>query len=352
MATTHKPDYDDPVEYFLEEQDYLGNSSKTKQNYELVLSGFREYLQDPERNPKGVQIDIEEADRRDCLSWIQTYRDADFDYSDSTISSYASNLHSFFKYMNQIGAFDANPMTNVLQKIDESTETNPQRREISISEMANFVGQIHSPQTKAIVVTLLKTGMRHGELINLDVRDIHIDDASVKNEYPGVRHEIEDRPDSIFVPSDIEVGDVYNGEERRFSNKRKRDTIVPIDDELKLVLSRWLAARPDSSEEANPLFTATLHNWGERLSRSSVKELVRTEVEPYGWYSEDADLSTNVTPHYFRHYFTTHMRQLSGDDAMVKYIRGDVGDDILDTYTHHWGDKVREQYELSIYKLL
>lgn len=343
VATDNTPDYDDPVEYFLDEQDYLNNSSKTKQNYGLVLHDFRDYL---------GKTDIEAADRRDCLGWIQTYRDADYDYADSTIASYAANLHAFFKYMNQLGAFDANPMTNVMQKIDESTDKNPQRREITISEMADFVGQVHSPVTKALILTWLKTGMRHGELINLDIRDIHIDDPAVKQEYPDVRHEIADRPDSIFVPSDIQVGDVYNGEERRFSNKRKRDTIIPIDDELKLVLSRWLAARPDSSAEANPLFTATFHNWGERLSRSTIKELVRDEVEPYGWYSDDSDLTTNITPHYFRHYFTTHMRTLSGDDVMVKYIRGDVADDIMDTYTHQWGNKVREQYELSIYKLL
>lgn len=352
MATTNTPDYDDPVEYFLEEQEYLGNENQTIDSYESILRRFREYLNDPSRNPKDEQIAIEEADRRDCLGWIQEFRDDEYGYSDSTTASYAAQLHSFYRYMTEIGAFDSNPMVNVLQKIDESVEKSPQRRDVSIQEMSEFLGQVHHPMTKPMMMTLVKSGMRHGEMINLDIRDVHIDDAAVKQEYPEIRPELENHPDSIYVSSDIAEGDVVNGEKRKFANKRKRDTIVPIDDELKVVLSRWLAARPDSESDSDPLFTALLHNWGDRVSRSTVKEMFQEETIPYGWYVKGEDLSTNVTPHYFRHFFTTHMRMISGDGTMVKYIRGDVAGDIMDTYTHNWGGKVREEYERSIYKLL
>jgi protoheme ferro-lyase len=36
---------------------------------------------------------------------------------------------------------------------------------------------------------------------------------------------------------------------------------------------------------------------------------------------------------------------------LVKYIRGDVGNDIVDRYRHFWGDEVREEYTENIYKL-
>jgi hypothetical protein len=36
----------------------------------------------------------------------------------------------------------------------------------------------------------------------------------------------------------------------------------------------------------------------------------------------------------------------------VKYLRGDVAGYIIDTYTHNWGDRVRETYEAHIYSLL
>ncbi|MFY4815602.1 integrase, partial [Haloarcula sp. AONF1] len=59
----------------------------------------------------------------------------------------------------------------------------------------------------------------------------------------------------------------------------------------------------------------------------------------------------NVTPHYFRHFFTTHLRDRTGDRGVVKYLRGDVADDVIDTYTHNWGDQVREVYEANVYRL-
>jgi len=36
----------------------------------------------------------------------------------------------------------------------------------------------------------------------------------------------------------------------------------------------------------------------------------------------------------------------------VKYLRGDVATDVIDTYTHSWGDRVRGVYETNIYSLL
>ncbi len=353
MAATDTPEIDDPVQYFLQEQDLIGNSSDTRDNYKMVLNRFEEYLTDPSRNQRGETVSISDAGRRDCMGWIQELRDADYNYSDSTISSYASLLHGFYKYMSDIGEFNSNPMVQVLRKIPETTEKNPSRRDLSVQDMSDFVSQLDNPLMQAAVVLWVKSGMRHGELVNLDIRDVHIDDPEIRDEYPQLRAEIRDKPDTIFVSSDIDVGDSVNGEERSFANKRKRDTIIPLDDEIKHVLAQWLAVRPDSpNSAANPLFTATYHNWGDRLDLSTMRRRLRHETEPYGWWSEDDDLKTNVTPHYFRHFFTTHLRERSGDDALVRYLRGDVGDDILDTYTHNWGGKVREKYELSIYKLL
>lgn len=354
MAAEDTPEVDDPVQYFLDEQTFIGNSDGTQDNYRLVLNRFQDYLNDPEVNQRGERVPIGEANRRDCMGWIQTdLRDSDFNYADSTISSYASNLHGFFKYMSDIGAIDANPMVQVLRKMPESTDKNPARRDLSVHDMSTFIRQVHHPLMKPVVMTWLKTGMRHGELVNLDIRDVHINDPEIKDAYPELRPQLEDRPDTIFVSSDIDAGDVVNGEKRAESNKRKRDTYVPIDDELKHVLAQWLAVRPDTpNSDAQPFFTSLLHNWGKRLEVSTNRELLKKETVPYGWYSENADLETNVTPHYFRHFFTTHMRERSGDTALVKYIRGDVGDDIIDTYTHNWGNNVREAYEASIYKLL
>jgi integrase len=68
-----------------------------------------------------------------------------------------------------------------------------------------------------------------------------------------------------------------------------------------------------------------------------------------GWHQTGAGAGENVTPHYFRHFFTTHLRDRTGDRGVVKYLRGDVASDIIDTYTHNWGDQVRQTYLENIY---
>lgn len=148
------------------------------------------------------------------------------------------------------------------------------------------------------------------------------------------------------------MGEELNGEARTASNKRKRATVIPIDDELMGTLKRWLAVRPDGPSSADPLFVGTAEGWGERLDPQAVRHVVERYAREAGWYRTGGGAAENVTPHYFRHFFTTHLRDRTGDRGVVKYLRGDVADDVIDTYTHNWGDQVRETYEANVYQLL
>jgi integrase len=83
-----------------------------------------------------------------------------------------------------------------------------------------------------------------------------------------------------------------------------------------------------------------------------VHHIIETHAKDVGWHNDGGDATENVTPHYFRHFFTTHLRDRTGDRGIVKYLRGDVGGDIIETYTHNWGDRVRDTYEEHIYTVL
>lgn len=336
----------DPIEYFLEDMEYHGRSERTRDAYSRVLGQFNSFLQDGDRNTRGTSIPIDEATHRDCLAWISRRRP---EVSESTIASYASYLHRFYSYMVEVGEFDENPMTLVMEELDEKIATDPSRRDISVQQMQTFVQSIGHPLDKALVVLLLKTGIRAGEACNLDLRDVHITNSEVAN--GTIRPQLEGRPDTLFVPSEPQVGQEYNGEVREASNKRMRDTLIPIDVELKSVLEAWLAIRPDPISDADPLFLSTDRNWGSRITGTEVHRLVTTLATDQGWYESGAGAGENVTPHYFRHFFTTHLRDRTGDRGIVKYLRGDVATDIIDTYTHNWGDRVRDVYESHIYSL-
>ena len=343
MSSTRAPaEVDDPVAYFIEDLTYHGKTERTRDAYERVLRRFESFL-DGGTTP-------ESATHRDCMAFVHSLRG---DVADSTVATYAAYLHRFYGYMTEVGVFEGNPMTLVMEEMDETVDKDPARRDVSVPAMREFVAGVRHPLHRALVVTLLKTGMRVGELCNLDLRDLAIDDEEVSAAFAlGTRPALADRPNSLYVTPDATVGEELNGEVRTASNKRKRATVIPVDDELARTLKRWLAVRPDGASAAEPLFVGTAEGWGERLDPQAVRHVVERHARDAGWYRTGGGAAENVTPHYFRHFFTTHLRDRTGDRGVVKYLRGDVADDVIDTYTHNWGDQVRETYESNVYRLL
>ncbi|MFB6220800.1 MAG: tyrosine-type recombinase/integrase [Halolamina sp.] len=334
-----------PVDYYLQDMEMHGRAERTRAAYERVLRQFEAFLADGGGN-LDRPTDPAAATHRDCMAWVHSLRG---DLSPSTIATYATTVNRFYGYMNQVGAFDANPMTLVMEEMDESIEKDPARREIDVSSMGRFLDTITHPLHRAVVLTLLKTGMRVGELCNLDCRDLRLTNVGLSGYELDGRPQLEGRGDSLFVDSAPARGERHNGEERTESNKRKRATVIPVDGELRAELRRWLAVRPDTLSPADPLFLSTADDWGERLTARSVRHHVRRYAEEMGWHKSGAGAGENVTPHYFRHFFTTHLRDRTGERGVVKYLRGDVASDIIDTYTHNWGDQVRETYLEHIY---
>jgi site-specific recombinase XerD len=331
----------DPIEYFLEDMTFHGRSERTRKAYRRVLDDFESFLDVRGLTPS-------QADRRTCMGWVHSLREA---HAGSTVATYAAYVHRFYAYMTEVGAFDSNPMALVTEEMSESVDTDPVRREISVEEMRSFFASVAHPLERAVIGTLLKTGMRVGECCNLDLRDVHLEDADVTSAYgTSPRGALSGRPDSVYVPSEPSRGETYNGEERTASNKRKRDTVLPVDSELKGLLKTWLAVRPDATSPAEPLFCST-SEWGARLTPSMVRTAVADRAGEFGWYESGGNADENVTPHYFRHFFTTYLRDRTGDRGVVKYLRGDVASDVIDTYTHNWGGRVRSTYEEHIYRL-
>jgi integrase len=340
----------DLVAHYLEDQRFHGKAERTRASYERVLREFEAFLADPERGPGGASTTPAAADRRECMAWVHALRGA---HASSTVASYASYVHRFYAYMTQVGELADNPMALVVEEMDEAIDPDPTRRDLSLEDIRGFVADVRHPLERAVVVALLKTGMRVGECCNLDLRDLHLPDSDARAAFEvESRVHLDGRGVSLYVPAEPARGAVVNGEEREESNKRKRDTVVPVDDELQRVLEAWLAVRPDVRSPAAPLFVDTSEAWGERLRASGVRSFVTRHARNAGWYRTGGGASENVTPHYFRHFFTTHLRDRTGDRGVVKYLRGDVASDVIDTYTHDWGTRIRDVYDKNIYSLL
>jgi len=313
-------DEDDFVREFLEELEIKGRSSTTIHNYELILRQFEQYL-------KRNKIHVGKVTDRDVFLWKKELEGRGL--SDSTLEMYLTSLASLYNFLIKSPLYPHvyNPASKVRGGIRLNSDGRTTRRDITVKEMADFVRFIKHPRDRAMVVLLLKTGIRRTELANLKVQHIALDD-NLRGKHSTLK------PMSIFVDS------------KTPGSKRKRDTVIPIDDECVRALSTWMAIRPGVKSDA--LFVQL--NYGDDICGERVTRRVRKWAREYGWWDPDADLTTNVTPHYFRHFFTSHMRKRGMDVPLLAYLRGDTGKSVMDIYTHYSRDDIREQYDRCIYK--
>ncbi|MCG1004872.1 MULTISPECIES: tyrosine-type recombinase/integrase [Halobacterium] len=349
MSISSAPDPDDPYDYYMERMRKSGKSERTVDMEEEALNHLQEFLDKIEKQPG----QMDEKDALDLVDWLRGHDNI----GEHTLKRHANTIKRFYQFYSDRGTYETNPMAVALDRVQFNIQTTQHRRDISVEEMRDFVQTIESPLAFAMVMLLVKTGIRASELCNLDMRDLKIQDPRIEH-LLSPRPEIDHREDCIFVSSNIASGQEVNGEKRDNGNKRQRDTILPLDEELKQTLIYWLAVRPTHMpSDANPVFTLQ-SGYGDieryaRMTRGQLFNVVADLAEAYGWYEVGAGRSQNVTPHYFRHWFTT-MTEVQGiDRPLVKYLRGDVGDDVVDRhYRHFWGGEVREEYFKNIYKLL
>ena len=343
----------DEIAAYLEKRETSVRKKSWRQQG-TALRHFRDFIDEQDLSPG----DVNDDDASELVDWLK----AKDSFNDESTKAYLERISHMYDYAirrrrsDDFSDIDYNPIAIAIE--DESFEEDgtSERRDISHKKMREAVQSIHHPLLLCMVVLFLKSGIRASELVNIDMRDIHLDHHWAREHFPECREKLEQRPDTLYIAprSEMEIGNVVNGEERKDPNKRKRGTYVPIDNELKSVMLLWLAIRPPSRSPAEPFFTLTVGGRtsipGDRLRSDYVWDKITDWTEEQGWWSSDATLETNVSPHYFRHYFRTIFGRQCKDELLVKYLRGDKHG-AMDDYMHYWGDNVREPYLQSIYKI-
>jgi integrase len=265
-------------------------------------------------------------------------------------------VQSFLKELLERDVIESNPVAYVC---DETDFDHDDRNKIdrTVIEIGEFLRAIPNLQQRGMGVTFAKTGIRIGENYNIDLPFLHLDHEIYYNILDQhdvtLVDEVADHPDTLYIPSEPTIGDTFRGEKRLIGNKRKRGTKIPVDGEMKKALLDWLAVRPETSYP-HPL-------WVDARGKPTRIGKANPNTKLTNYWAEETGLVDDgdtgaFTPHWFRHFFTTNMKPGRGhhDDSiapsLVKYIRGDVEDDIMEVYTHEWGDQVREQYLNAIYQ--
>lgn len=170
-------------------------------------------------------------------------------YSNSTIGNTVFALNHYFKYMGK----------SISLKPPKKHQRQPTY--LTLDEAQALVKVTPNLRDRAIILTLLYTGMRVNELCNLDLGDLHLE-----------RQEIIVR-----------------------DTKTYRDRRVVVSEKCINVLHEYLESLPDIKSGA--VFTSQK---GGRISRGRVCAIVKK-------YGKLAGIQKNVTPHVLRHTLATNM---------------------------------------------
>lgn len=294
----------DYLKEFATDCDIRGFHKHTTTTYVSHLKDFLEIIDDP--------ISIDQSKLRAHLAALQKR-----DYKASTYNSYFAALNAFYDFLifeemikkNPIPDFRKRYLSHVM-KISQGEK----RQIISVKEMKDLLHQATEIQEKAIITTLAKTGLRRGELLDLQAKDISLDKQEIK---------LQDKA------------------------KRSR-TIVFMDDELTMVMEQYLSWRAYKAKSD----WLWISQRGGRIHKDDPGRIIAKYAARIGIHEHGGPLEQRLTCHCFRHFFTTELFRAGMDPQYIKWLRGDsLQKEAWQIYNHIDPEKVREEYEKCIPKL-
>jgi integrase/recombinase XerD len=288
----------------------LRGMSSTR-DYICYSRQFSEFLSSRESS-------IETCSQEDLVEYLR-YLKEERKVKKATIKRAFTVLGLLFVYLDDSGLVEKNPIPQFkrlyLREYKEGSDSET-RQVISLDQVRLLLSRILDSRDRAIAILLFKTGIRLGELVSLDLKDV-----------------------------DLSKGWLTLKHKAKRSNRE-----IPLDEETIRAIKNYLPtrkARANKGERA--LF---LSRRGNRLSAEAARKKFKQYAEAIGvHHPNSALLGDHFTPHCCRHVWTTEAIRSSMPRDMIKEIRGDVRKDAMDLYNHISKEELRESYLAHIPQL-
>ncbi|MDY6838971.1 MAG: tyrosine recombinase XerC [Thermodesulfobacteriota bacterium] len=278
-----------------------GFSKHTCRAYRRDVEQLFAYLREQGRGgDTGPEIDeVDELMIRSYLGFLHGR------YAKTTIARKLSAFRSFFRFLVKRGAIERNPAEMVLTP----KRGRPVPRYLSVDETFRLLDgltgdSVLALRNRAILEVLYSTGLRVGELVAMDVKDV-----------------------------DFEGGLV------RVLGKGNKERLSPVGKNALRCVRAYLEKRRLKKKigegGSEPLF---LNRLGGRLSARSVGRLLDKVIRQLG-------LARPITPHGLRHTFATHLLDAGADLRMVQELLGHASLTTTQRYTHVSIDRLTEVYD-------
>ncbi len=221
----------------------------------------------------------------------------------STVARKLAALRSFFRYLGKRDLYEDNPLADIkTPKRGHYLPTFLYPKEIELLLDAPTKTTTLGKRDRAILEVFYSSGLRLGELVGLNLKDIDWE------------------LDSLLI-----------------RGKGNKERLVPIGFYAVDALHDYLQnSRPQliKAEKEEAVF---LSNRGQRINRRTVEYMVDKYVNQVG-------LNSNISPHSIRHTFATHLLENGADIRSVQELLGHENVSTTQIYTHLSRKKLREVY--------
>lgn len=281
------------VTYLKKERGY---SDYTVKNYELDILDFLEYC-------NNNKLNIYKIKYFDVKTYLVSLHEKK--YKGTTISRKISSLRTFYSFLYDNNLVDKNIFKNVV--IPKKEKRLP--KYITNEDVASIfdVPDISSPigkRNRLILELLYGTGIRVSELCNIKVKDIDVNEKTIRILGKGSKMRI-----VYYGDVCAEILDLYLTDGRNILLNKKNNEY--------LIIGAYKKDKP--------------------LTTRSVELIINDIIEK-------AAINKKVTPHVLRHTFATHLLNEGCDILMVKELLGHSSLDTTGIYTHVSNERLRKVY--------
>ena len=262
----------------------------------------------------GEATDPEQVDAELIRSWLSGLYG---ERSASTLGRRLAGVRAFFRFLQREGHVALDPTGGL--PLPKTPKRAP--RPLSVDDCFALTDENPAPPSEelsprqilarlrdsAVVELLYGTGLRVGELVALDVRDV-----------------------------DLHRGDV------RVMGKGGKERVVPIPQQARSALEAWLEVRRHPGVLGEPLFIALRRN--KKVgppSRLGARD-VRRVLEKRG---KEGGIQDHVHPHRLRHSYATHLLDMGADLREIQELLGHASLSTTQKYTAVSVEHLRQVYD-------
>jgi integrase/recombinase XerD len=294
---------------FIDDCSLRDMTKKTIENYRSATNIFKDFLH--EKNLTIISVDG--VENKDILEEFHKFLIKVREVSHARVKVYFSALNCLYDYLEYNKIIKKNIVLNVRRRYVRQYKKgykSAKRKIIEIDEMSKFLNGILNLRDKAISVVFVKTGIRRGELITIDVDDINFEEKT------------------------ITLKPIFH---------KRSNLVVFFDEECENILRRWLKRREHIALKGEKALFVS--DFGKRLKRRGVSDAVTNWAEKLGYSkSGSKKLEERFTCHCLRHCNNTYLRRNGMPIEFIKELRGDAIRESFDIYNHIDHKDLRKTY--------